>query len=432
MRYQPLPASFYTKNRERLAAAMKPNSVAVIFSNDLSNRGADSNYKWRQNPDLFYLTGIEQEETILVLCPDCINPDYREVLFIREPNDLLTKWEGEKLSKEKARALSGARKIVWTEQFDSLIYNIVNLAENLYLHINEHFRYTGENEYADLRQARQMIQRFPLHHRERLAPIMHKLRFIKQEDEIKAMRKACDITGKAFDKVLRFLKPGVMEYEVEAEIIAEFIRNGSGGHAYEPIIASGHNAVILHYVDNDRPCKDGDLVLMDFGCELGGYASDLTRTIPVNGRYTRRQKDVYNAVLDIHKWCVTQLRPGNNLQDYQQAVIAKTAEKCVELGLITEEDIRDQDPANPAVRRYFYHGASHHLGLDVHDVGNVYLPMQEGMVFTVEPGIYIAEEGIGVRIENDYVIRANGAENLMANIPIEVEDIEAIMQSNGR
>ncbi len=428
MRYSSIDSKLFIENRARFKKEMKPNSVAIFFSNDRLPRNADGTLGFWQNTDLFYLSGIDQEETILVMFPDCPNEDFREMLFIRETNETISIWEGQKLSKDQAEKNSGIRNIHWGNKWESLFPIVMNLAKNCYLNLNEHDRFVTTLQYADLRYALQIKERFPLHHYERSAPIMHALRSIKSAPEIELMKHACGITAKAWDRVLRFIKPGVNEYEIEAEIIHEFIRNGSRGHAYDPIIASGKNACVLHYVQNDQICKDGDMILMDFGAEYANYASDMTRCAPVNGRFTKRQKQVYNAVLKIFYAASNLLKPGTILKDYQDAVGAMMEKELADLGLLTMDEIRNQNPASLAYKKYFMHGISHYLGLDVHDLGSRYQPMQENNVFTVEPGIYILEEDLGIRIESDFLVTNGAAINLMPSI-IEADEIEDIMNA---
>ena len=429
MRYETIDNKLFIQNRERLVKEMKPGSVAILFSNDMMPRSADSFHAFRQNPDIFHLTGVDQEDSILVLFPDSPNPDWKEVLFVKETSELIAIWVGDKLSKEQATAVSGIQNIVWTRNFDVMFPTIMYQAQNCYLNLTEHDRFSSPAEYGDLRQVRNIMHQFPLHHYERLAPIMHRIRSVKSPIEVAIILHACDITHKGVERVLRFVKPGVMEYEIEAEFTHEFLRNRSRGHAYGPIIASGKNACTLHYDVNDQQCKDGDLILIDVGAEYANYASDLTRTIPVNGRYTQRQKDVYNAVLRVFKGAKKLLLPGNTLKEHLEATAGLIEKELVDLKLITTDDIRNQDPANPVYRKYFMHGVSHYLGIDVHDVGSRYQKMTAGNIFTCEPGIYIREEGIGVRIENDILITEIGQVDLMEKIPIEVEQIEDIMNS---
>ncbi|RYD83687.1 MAG: M24 family metallopeptidase [Sphingobacteriales bacterium] len=429
MRYQPIDNKLFINNRERLRKQLKPNSVAVFFSNDLMPRSADAFHVFHQNPDLFWLTGVDQEECMLLIFPDAPNDDWKEVLFVRETNETIAIWEGAKLTKQEATQVSGIKTVLWAKDFDKLLSVIVNQAENIYLNLNEHDRYVSPSDYTDLRHVRKIREQFPLHKFERLAPIMHRLRSVKSDIEIELTKQACEITRKGFERILKFVKPGVMEYEIEAELTHEFIRNRSRGHSYEPIIASGANACVLHYVANDQPCKDGDVILLDFGAEYANYNSDLSRSIPVNGRFTKRQRQVYDAVLSVMKSARTMLRPGNTLKNYHEEVGQIMSKELVDLGLISTSDIARQDPAWPAYKKYFMHGTSHFLGLNVHDVGNRYLPMMEGMIFTCEPGIYIPEEGLGIRLENDILITHEGTIDLMANIPLEAEEIEDLMNS---
>ena len=428
MRYSSIDKKLYIENRERFKKEMKPNSVAIFFSNDRMPRNADGMLSFWQNTDTLWLSGIDQEETILVMFPDCPNEDFREMLFILETNETIAIWEGEKLTKEQAENNSGIRNIHWGNKWESILPVVMNLAEHCYLNLNEHDRYVSPVEYANLRFARQLMDRFPLHDYIRSAPIMHRLRSVKSGIEIDLMKHACGITAKAWERILKFIKPGVLEYEIEAEIINEFIRNGSRGHAYDPIIASGRNACVLHYVQNDQVCKDGDLILMDFGAEYANYASDMTRCAPVNGKFSHRQKEVYNAVLRIFHAASNMLKPGVILKEYQEKVGALMEKELMDLGLLTMNEIKNQNPAMPAYKKYFMHGTSHYLGLDVHDLGSRYQPMKEGMVFTVEPGIYILEESLGIRIESDFLVTSGKAINLMPS-PIEVEEIEDIMNS---
>ncbi|KEO74370.1 aminopeptidase P family protein [Anditalea andensis] len=427
MRYTPLNKSLYIKNRQKLVSKLKPNSVAIFNANDIMPTNADGTMRFRQNNDLFYLTGIDQEETILVLCPDFPNEDMREILFIRETNEHIAIWEGHKYTKDEAYEASGIQNIQWVENFNGVINTLAALQENIYLNTNEHLRADVQVETRDTRFFKAFKDRFPLHHYHRAAPHMHELRAVKEPEELRQLQKACDITDKAFRRVLQFVKPGVMEYEIEAEFIHEFTRQGSMGFAYIPIIASGASACVLHYVDNNQPCKDGDLILFDVGAEYGNYNADMSRTIPVNGRFTKRQKDVYNAVLRVQRAAMDILKPGNNIQAYHKEVGKIMEAELINLGLLDKTDVKNQDPNKPLYKKYFMHGTSHHLGLDVHDVGTMYGPISSGMVFTVEPGIYIQEEGLGIRLENNIVILPDGHLDLMGNIPIEVEEIEELM-----
>lgn len=427
-KYAAIDNALFVENRRRLAASLSPNAIAVITSNDECPRSADGTHPFRQNSDLFYLTGIDQEETVLLLYPDCPKAEFREVLFVRETNDHIAVWEGHKYTKAEAKQASGISKIFWSDQLAAQLPALMYMADACYLNTNEHARMSSLVPDHDARFAVEMRNRYPLHTFKRLAPLMHELRAIKSEAEIALMREAIAITRKAFDRVLAFVKPGVMEYEVEAEILHQFIRNRATGVAYGSIIASGKNACVLHYTANNQPCKDGDLLLMDFGAEYANYAADLTRTIPVNGRFSERQADVYNAVLRVLNTAKELLKPGVLIEDYHKAVGKLMETELLGLNLITQQDIDKQNPGMPAYKKYFMHGTSHFLGLDVHDVGLNYKPIRAGMVFTCEPGIYIPEEGIGIRIENDILITANGKNiDLMDGFPTTIEEIEAAM-----
>lgn len=430
MRYQDLPASLYEKNRKKLVGKLSPeNSLAVIHSNDILPTNADGTMRFRQNNDLFYLTGIDQEETILLLCPDFPNEQMREILFIRETNEHIAVWEGHKYTQEEAFAVSGIKNIQWVQNFDSVFNALMVLSEHVFLNTNEHLRAEVRVETRDARFIHTCKNKYPLHQYHRLAPLMHELRSIKEMEEIGQMQVACDITEKGFRRILDFVRPGVMEYEIEAEYIHEFLMNRSRGFAYEPIIASGASACVLHYVENNRECRDGDLLLFDVGAEYGNYNADMSRTIPVNGKFTKRQKAVYNAVLRVQRSAMNLLRPGISIQDYHKEVGKVMESELMTLGILDQTDVKKQDPNKPLYKKYFMHGTSHHLGLDVHDVGTMYDPIAPGMVFTVEPGIYLPEEGMGIRLENNIVILDNGYQDLMKNLPIEVEEIEDLMNS---
>ncbi len=429
MKYTPLPKELFIRNRTKFAQKLEKNSVAIFNSNDIMPTNADGTMKFRQNNDLFYLCGIDQEETILLLAPDCPNPAMREVLFLRETNELIAVWEGHKYTKSEAEAASGIKNIQWLSAFENILNTVVALSERIYLNTNEHLRAGVVVETRDSRFIKFCKEKYPLHHYERSAPIMHELRGVKEQEEIDQMQIACDITEKGFRRILSFVKPGVTEYEIEAEFIHEFIRNRSKGFAYEPIIASGSSACVLHYIENNKACNDGELLLLDVGAEYGNYNADMTRTIPVNGRFTPRQRAVYDAVLRVHREAAGMLQPGINIQDYHKEVGLIMQSELLGLKLIDHTDIKNQDPAWPAYKKYFMHGTSHHLGLDVHDVGTMHFPITPGMVFTVEPGIYIPEEGFGIRLENNIVIQENGYFDLMRNIPIEAEEIESLMNA---
>ncbi|MEM7161907.1 MAG: aminopeptidase P family protein [Bacteroidota bacterium] len=429
MKYSQLPKEQYINARASYIKNLKPKSLAVFNSNDIMPTNADGHMPFRQNNDLFWLSGVDQEESILVLFPDCFTEKHREVLFLKKTSEEIAIWEGAKLNKDQAYEVSGIKTVYWLDQFEKVFQGLMSEAENIYLNTNEHTRAQIEVETRDARFVKNCKAAYPGHHYERSAPFMHQLRSVKSQFEIDQMRKACDITKAGIERVMRYLKPGVMEFELEAELAHEFLRRGSRGFAYTPIIASGFSACVLHYIENDKACKDGDVILMDVGAEYGNYASDLTRSLPVNGRYTDRQKQVYNAVLRVMKACYGLLRPGVFLHDYHKQVGELMEKELVDLGLISMDDIRNQDPNWPAYKKYFMHGTSHFIGLDVHDVGLWTEPIQAGNVFTVEPGIYIREENLGIRIENDIVITENGVIDLMETIPIEVEEIEEMMNA---
>jgi Xaa-Pro aminopeptidase len=427
MKYPTIDQSLFTLNRKNFSKHLKNNSLAIFNSSDEFPRSGDQSFIFKQNPDLFYLSGIDQEQTILLLYPDCPNPLYREVLFLRQTNDYIKVWEGYKYTKEQAKVASGIRSVYWLEDFDNILHSVVNYAEHIYLNTNENDRYAHEVPYRDVRFIEKMKSKYPLHHYERSAPIMRNLRAVKSDVEIELIKKACAITRDAFVRVLKFTKPGVKEYEIEAEIIHEFIRQGGTGHAYSPIIASGHNANILHYNDNNRECKDGDVILFDFGAEYANYNADMSRSIPVNGKFTKRQKDVYNAVLQVMKQSIQLIGEGTVWNIYHEQVGEIMTKQLINLGLISTADVKNQNPAFPAYKKYFMHGNSHHLGIDVHDFAGRYTPFAAGNILTVEPGIYIPEEGLGIRLENNILITSNGNVDLMADIPLEAEEIEDIM-----
>lgn len=429
MKYPTIDQSLFILNRKNFCNTLKNNSIAIFNSSDEFPRSGDQNFVFKQNPDLFYLSGIDQEQTILLLYPDCPNPLYREVLFLRQTNDYIKVWEGYKYTKEQAKAASGILSVYWLEDFDNILHSIVNYADNIYLNTNENDRYAHEVPYRDIRFIEKMRSKYPLHNYERSAPMMRNLRAVKSDVEIELIKKASAITRDAFIRVLKFTKPGVKEYEIEAEIIHEFIRQGGTGHAYTPIIASGHNANILHYNDNNQVCKDGDVILFDFGAEYANYNADMSRAIPVNGRFTKRQKDVYNAVLHVMKESIKLIGEGTIWNSYHEQVGEIMTEQLVNLGLISLEDVKNQNASYPAYKKYFMHGNSHHLGIDVHDFAGRYTPFTNGNILTVEPGIYIPEEDLGIRLENNILITANGNIDLMADIPLEAEEIEDIMNS---
>jgi Xaa-Pro aminopeptidase len=427
MRYTPLSASTYREHRLRFRQHLEKGSLAVFHSNDIMPTSADGTMPFKQASDIFYLTGIDQEETILLLFPDAVDPKDREILFVRETSELIAIWEGAKFSQQEARDLSGIATVLWTSSYEATIKRLVPQCEHLVLNSNEHLRQHNEVETREDRKNKELRAQYPLHSVKRSAPIMHRIRSRKTQEEVAQMKRAIAITGKAFERVCGFVKPGVKEYAIEAEITHEFLRNGSRGHAYTPIIASGYNACVLHYITNDQVCNDGDVILMDFGCEYGGYASDLTRCIPVNGRFTKRQKDVYNAVLRVKNAATQLLRPGTLLADYHKEVGKIMESELIGLGLMDKTDVAKQDPERPLYKKYFMHGTSHFLGLDVHDVGLWNEMIQPDMVFTVEPGIYIREEKLGIRLENNILVTRDNPIDLFADIPVEADAVEELM-----
>lgn len=431
MRYSPAPAALYIRNRKRLTQKLKSNSLALFNSNDIMPTNADGTMAFRQNNNLLYLSGVDQEESILILCPDFPDKRYREVLFLRETSEQIAIWEGHKLTKEEARQLSGVETVLWLSEFPKLFHHLMAMGgvQQVYLDTNEHYRADVVVETRNARFIDWCQKQYPLHTYERAAPLLAELRAVKQPEEIKQLQKACDITNLAFRRVLNFVKPGVKEYEIEAEFIHEFIRHGSRGFAYTPIIASGANACVLHYIENDQACKPGDVLLLDVGAEYGNYNADMTRCVPVSGRFTKRQKDVYQAVLRVMRGAMKLLRPGALYFEYHREVQRLMEAELLKLKLIDKTDIKNQTKEKPVVAKYFMHGTGHHLGLDVHDVGNMYHKMVEGMVWTVEPGIYIREEKLGIRLENNVVIGKNGLLDLMKNTPLEAEEIEDLMNA---
>jgi Xaa-Pro aminopeptidase len=431
MRYTRINKELFVSNRKKLKAEIKDNSIVIVNANDVMPTNADGTMRFRQNSDLFYLTGVDQEETILVLCPGFPDKKYHEVLFLRETNEQIATWEGHKLTKEEAKEVTGVQTVLWASEFPKLFNTMMVMGnvEHVYLNTNDHYRADSPVETREMRFVRWCREKYPLHKYERLAPILNRLRSIKSKPEIDVMQKACDITENAFRRVLKFVKPGVKEYEIEAEYAHEFLRNGSRGFAYEPIIASGANSCVLHYIENDKVCRDGDILLLDVGAEYGNYNADLTRTIPVNGRFSPRQKDVYNAVLRVQRAAMKMLKAGVVYFEYHKEIQKIMESELVKLKLIDKQDLKKQNPEKPLFMKYYMHGTGHMLGLDVHDVGNMYGKIEPGMVWTVEPGIYIREEGLGVRIENNIVVTKTGIIDLMKNTPVEVEEIEDIMNS---
>ncbi|MEI6087258.1 MAG: aminopeptidase P family protein [Bacteroidota bacterium] len=430
MKYLPLDPAIFIENRKRFIKEMKPNSVAIFVSNDEWPSNGDALHAFKQNTDLYWLTGVEQEDTMVILFPDCPDPKFKEVLVLVRPNELKEKWNGKRLRSHEATGISGIKSIVWLDSIDALLQTWVHLADTIYLDSNENDRKDSLIQSRDYRFISEMKSRYPLHNYARAAKIMKELRGIKTKGEVAVLQKAIDITDNTFRKLLKFIKPGVMEYEIEAEIFHSFLSQRSAGPAYGSIIASGDNARILHYVSNNQECKSGDLILMDFGAEYGGYCADLTRTIPVNGKFTARQKEVYNACLNIHNFCKGILKPGISIVDYTDKVGDEATSQFLKIGLISKADVKNEDKENRAYRKYLYHGISHHLGIDVHDLGTRTAPIKAGMVFTIEPGIYIEEEKMGIRIENNYWITKNGNQDLMKNIPITVAEIERLMKKS--
>lgn len=427
MRHAPINPRLFVENRERLRKLLPPGSLAVLNANDIPVTNADGVLTLVPNSDLFYLTGIEQEESRLLIFPDAHEEKQREILFLREANPELERWEGHKLTKDEARAISGIDQVHWLSDFAKLFHRLMCECAQVYLNTNEHKRAVVEVETRDARFIAETRRQYPLHTYQRLAPLMHRLRVAKSPLEVELIKKASDITGQGFERVLRFVRPGVNEMEVEAEFAHEFIRNGAK-FAYNPIIASGPSACVLHYISNQNPCKDGELLLLDVAASYANYNADMTRTIPVNGKFSKRQRQVYEAVLKSLRQCAAALKPGKLWKEWQLESEAIVAEECVGLGLLKARQVKAQKKDAPAVKTYFMHGVGHPLGLDVHDLGLMNEPMQEGWVMTIEPAIYIPQEKMAVRLENDYLITAEGAVDLMADIPIEADEITALMK----
>ncbi len=428
MKYLPLNQEIFIQNRKRFVAKMGKNSIAVFNSNDELPTNGDQLFKFKQNADLYWLTGIEQEDTMLVLFPDNPDPKYREVLVVVRPNELKEKWDGHRLRIHEAQFISGIQTIVWLDSLDAMLQPWIHIASSIYLNSNENDRKSNQIAVRDYRYAEMMKNRYPLHNYKRSAALLKELRAVKSALEVDVIQKAIDITDNTFRRLLRFIKPGVMEYEIEAEIYHSFLSQRSSGPGYGSIIASGDRARTLHYVENNQECKEGELLLMDFGAEYGNYTADLTRTVPVSGKFGRRQKTVYNACLHLHHYAASILKPGISIVDYTEKVGDEATVVFQKIGLLRKSDIKNEDPENRAYRKYLYHGISHHLGIDVHDLGTRVEPIKAGMVFTIEPGIYIEEEKMGIRIENNFWITKNGNKDLMKNIPITVEEIEALMK----
>ena len=430
MRYKSISSHIYKKNRGKFMSRMKKNSFAVFNSNDIYPIGADSTFPFEQHRDIFYLTGIDQEETILLLSPQDKEIKNREILFVKETDKNIQIWEGPKLSKEDARSISGIEKILWLNEFEPTLKEITSQNNGIYLNKNEHYRNNSETQTREDRFISKFKKEYPTHSVYRSNPILQHIRSIKEPLEINQIKKACDITEMGFRRILKFIKPGIWEYEIEAELLHEFISNRSKGFAYSPIIASGKNANILHYIKNNSQCKSGELILIDSAAEYGNYCSDLTRTIPVSGRYSVRQKAIYNAVLNVKREATTLLTPGNLWKEYHEEVGKIMTAELLKLGLLDKNDVRKQDPKNPAYKKYFMHGTSHHIGLDTHDYGLLNEPFEPNMVFTVEPGIYLPDEGFGIRIEDVVMVQESGDPiNMMKTIPIEIDEIESIMNS---
>ena len=428
MKYFQIDSNLFVKNRKKFMAQMRPKSIAVFNSNDIYPIGADSTLPFEQDRDLFYLCGADQEETILLLFPEAMDPKHREVLFVRETNDHIAVWEGAKLTKEKATEVSGIETVYWLTDFDKIFFDLMTEADTIYFNTNEHYRQAVETQTREDRFIEKCKKEYPAHQWAKSNPILQNIRGVKEPEEIELMQKACDITEKGFRRILGFVKPGVWEHEIEAEFLHEFVRNRSKGFAYSPIIASGGNANVLHYLENNQEVKDGDMILLDLAAEYANYSSDMTRTIPANGRFTDRQKQVYSAVLRVKNEATKMLVPGTIWAEFHKEVGKLMTSELMGLGLLDKADVQNENPDWPAYKKYFMHGTSHHIGLNTHDYGELKTPMKANMVFTVEPGIYIPAEGMGIRLEDDVVIQEKGEPfNLMRNIPIEIEEIEELM-----
>lgn len=428
MRYLSLPSKLFAQNRTRFMKKMKPNSIAIFHAHPNLPENGDAQYAYKPNSEVVWLSGVVQEKTMVVLYPDHPDAAYREVLVILRPNELLEKWEGHKLTKAEATAMSGIKTVIYLDQLDALLQAWIHHAETIYLDTNENDRLDTALPRIDLLPVYDLMRRYPLHHYERAARVMKELRALKTAEEVAVLQRAVDITHAAFLRVCRFVKPGVYEHEVEAEITHEFIRSRATRHAYGCIIASGDRARVLHYVENNRECKSGELLLMDFGAEYGNYCADMTRTIPVNGKFTKRQKEIYDACLNVHRYAAKLLKPGKTWLDITAASEIEMNKQLLKIGLLTKGDIKNETPDNRACRRYFYHGLGHHLGLDVHDIGTRNQAIREGMVFTIEPGIYVEEEQVGIRIENNFWVTKTGNRDLFKGIPMTTEEIEAAMK----
>jgi len=430
MKYHQIDSKLFVKNRAKFAAQMKPNGIAVFNSNDIYPISADSTMPFAQHRDIFYLSGVDQEESVLVIFPDAPYEHQREILFLKETSEHIAIWEGEKLTKQRAFEVSGIKTVYWLQDFHKILFELMTYADTMYINTNEHYRQSVETETREARFVKWWKNQYPAHAVAKSNPILQKLRSVKEQEELDLIQNACNITEKGFRRLLSFVKPQVTEYEIEAELIHEFIRNRSKGFAYTPIIASGNNANVLHYIENNQPCKAGDLILLDVAAEYANYSSDLSRTIPVSGKYTDRQKAVYNAVLRVKNEATKMLVPGALWKEYHKEVGNIMTSELLGLGLIDKADVQNENPDWPAYKKYFMHGTSHHMGLDTHDYGLLHQPIQANMVFTVEPGIYIPAEGFGIRLEDNVVVQASGEPlNLMRNIPIEVDEIESLMNA---
>ncbi|MAN27710.1 MULTISPECIES: aminopeptidase P family protein [Mesonia] len=430
MRYQPINSDLFIKNRKNFMAQMKPNSLAVFNSNDTYPIGADSTIPFQQDRNIYYLSGVDQEESILVLFPDAPHEKHKEILFLTETNEHIAVWEGEKLTKEKALETSGVKTVYWLKDFHKILHELMAQSETVYINTNEHYRANVETETREARFNKWLRDNYPAHSVAKSNPILQRLRSVKDQLELDVMQQACNITEKGFRRILSFVKPGVWEYEIEAEFMHEFLRNRSKGFAYTPIVASGQNANVLHYIENKAQCKEGELILLDVGAEYANYASDMSRTIPVSGKFSKRQKEVYNKINQIKKDATKMLVPGTDWAEYHKEVGKMATSAFLDLGILDKADVQNENPDWPAYKKYFMHGTSHNIGLDTHDYGLLHEPMQANMVFTVEPGVYLPEEGFGIRLEDDVVIQEKGEPfNLMRNIPIEADEIEDLMNS---
>ncbi len=427
MRYSPIDKGLFIQNRAAFSSQMDAHSVAVFYANDQQPRNGDQYFPFRQQSDLFYLSGIDQEKSVLIIAPDCPNPKLREALFLIRTNEEIAIWEGHKYLKNEAREISGIANIYWLDDMELLMNEVITSCSSIYLNRNEYPKFFPDVAERNHRLGKLLKEKFPIHQYKRSAPILTKLRMLKSETEIQLLQKACDITKAGFERVLAYTKPGKYEFEIQGEIDHEFTKNRANGHGYAPIIATGQNSCVLHYIQNDQLCEEGDLLLMDFGAEYANYTADMSRTIPVNGKFNQRQKDCYNAVLRVFKELKKMYVPGTLSTEINERANKLMEAEMVELGLFTEDNLKNQNPEQPLFKTYFMHGVAHHIGLDVHDVGPKDVPFEPGMVLTCEPGLYIREENIGIRIENDILITEGEPIDLMAHIPIEVEEIEALM-----